>query len=201
MVDEYLSDYNESYQAAYFGEEILLNAGRTEEAYERYAFLRPFRMTGLATLSALRKRYPDISPERILNDLIDADPGNERRYFAAARKIGMVSLALEIAEKHNVEPKTLTTACKDYLEKDVELSLRFGCMALQRYADGYGYEPELPDIRRCYEFVCMAAERAGKRDEINRKLQQMAMNDKSKRKMVASVVHTQHPRNGGVSPV
>jgi hypothetical protein len=158
-------------------------------------------MTGLATLSALRKRYPDISPERILNDLIDADPGNERRYFAAARKIGMVSLALEIAEKHNVEPKTLTTACKDYLEKDVELSLRFGCMALQRYADGYGYEPELPDVLRCYEFVCMAAERAGKRDEINRKLQQMAMNDKSKRKMVASVVHTQHPRNGGVSPV
>jgi len=189
MVDEYLYDTYSPYQAVYLGEEILLNAGRIEEAYKRYALMMPFQTTGLATLSAIRKKYPKISPQRILNDLLNADTGNERRYFAAARKIGMIELALDIAEKYDVEPKTITTACKDYLEKDPDLSLKFGLMALQQYAGGYGYEPEYADVKKCYTLVCSAAEKAGKMDAILRKVQELANNDKSMRKLVSSVLN------------
>lgn len=189
MIDDNLYDSNSTYQAAYLGEEILFKAGRIEEAYKRYGLMLPFRTTGLATLSAIRKKYPKISPQRILNDLLEADPGNERRYFAAARKIGMIELAIEIAEKYDVEPKTLTTACKDYLENDPDLSLKFGIMALQRYADGYGYEPEYTDIKKCYDLVQNAADRANKTDEVNEKVQAMVERDKSMRRLVSSVVN------------
>lgn len=189
MIDDNLYDSNFTYQAACLGEEILLKAGRIEEAYKRYGLMLPFRSTGLATLSAIRKKYPKISPQRIISDLLEADPGNERRYFAAARKIGMIELAIEIAEKYDVEPKTLTTACKDYLEKDPDLSLKFGLMALQRYADGYGYEPEYSDVRKCYDFILQASNSAGKTDEVNQKVQVMVDRDKSMQRLVSSVVN------------
>ncbi|MBD3420941.1 MAG: hypothetical protein GF398_12550 [Chitinivibrionales bacterium] len=99
MIDDNLYDSNSTYQAADLGKEILFKAGRIEEAYKRYGLMLPFRTIGLATLSAIRKKYPRISPQRILNGILEADPGNERRYFAAARKIGMIELAIEIAEK------------------------------------------------------------------------------------------------------
>jgi hypothetical protein len=192
MLDEYLKDSNTLYQAAHLGEQLLIEAGRSEEAYKRYTLKLPFQTTGLATLSAIRKKYPAISPQRILSDLIDAEPGNERRYFAAARKIGMIELALEIAEKFNVEPKTLTTACKDYLEKDANLALRFGMMALQSYSSGYGYEPEYSDIQKCYDLVSMAAERVDKKKEISDCVDKMVQNDRSVKKLFTLAVRCRH---------
>jgi hypothetical protein len=52
----------------------------------------------------------------------------------------MIEIAIELAENGRVEPKTLLTASKDYLEKDPALSLRFCLTALKRYSEGYGYE-------------------------------------------------------------
>lgn len=190
VLDGYLyNQYTSPYAVARLGEELLIQNGRIEEAYRRYAFKTSYHATGLAMLSAMCKKYPKISPQRVLNDLIDADPGNERRYFAAARKIGMIELAIEIAEKYDVEPKTLTTASKDYAERDPDLALRFGLLALQRYADGFGYEPHYDDVQRCHDSVCAAAARAGKRDMVAEKLRILADNDKSIRKLVASAVH------------
>ncbi len=196
MIDQKLNDpYISRRKTVNLGEEILLKEGRVEEAYKKYGLMIPFEATGLATLSAIRKKYSTISPQRILSDLLDADPGNERRYFAAARKIGMVELAIELAEKFDVEPKTITTACKDYLEKDSELSLKFGMLALQKYTDGFGYEPEFGDIQKCHDLVCMAAERAGKKDETARNIEEMVRNDKSVRKLVTSVVNYRNSQN------
>ena len=191
IVDEYLyHPYTSPYLVARLGEELLIKSGRIEEAYRRYAFRIPFQTTGLATFNAIRKKYTKISPQRILSDLIDADPCNERRYFAAARKIGMIELAVEIAEKYDVEPKTLTTACKDYIEKDPDLSLRFGLLALIRYAEGRGYEPEYADVQKCYDFVLKAAENAGKKEEVAEQIKAIVDNDKSVRQLVALVVNS-----------
>lgn len=193
MIDQSLiNPYIPRRKTVNLGEGILLKAGRVEEAYKKYGLMLQFESTGLATLSAIRKRYPTISPQRILSDLINADAGNERRYFAAARKIGMIELAIELAEKFDVEPKTLTTACKDYLEKDPDLSLKFGMLALQKYTDGFGYEPEFGDIQKCHDLVCMAAERVGRKDEITKKIEELVRNDKSSRKLVTSVVNVRY---------
>lgn len=189
MVDECMGNpYTSPYAVARLGEELLMKHGRVEEAYKRYSLGMRFQTTGLATFNALRKKYSGIPPQRILTDLINADPGNERRYFAAARKIGMIELAIAIAEKYDVEPKTLTTASKEYVEKDPELSLRFGLLALQRYADGYGYEPELTDVLKCHEMVCLAAIHANKVDNVAEKVRVLAENDTSKGRLVAAAV-------------
>ncbi|MBD3420940.1 MAG: hypothetical protein GF398_12545 [Chitinivibrionales bacterium] len=92
-------------------------------------------------------------------------------------------------KKYDVEPKTLTTACKDYIEKSSDLSLKFGLMALQKYADGYGYEPEYSDVRKCYDYVLQAASNAGKTDDVNQKVQVMVERDKSMQPLVSSVVN------------
>lgn len=202
MVDEYMCDpYISPYAVARLGEELLMQSGRIEEAYRKYAFRLPFQTTGLATFTTIHKRYPKISPQRIINDLLANDPGNERRYFAAARKIGMIELAIEIAEKYDVEPKTLTTASKDYVEKDPDLSLRFGLLALQRYANGYGYEPEYADVQKCHDSVCTAAVNAGKKDEVTGKVRVLAENDKSVRKLVALVVGSGQKYRNTIVPV
>jgi hypothetical protein len=201
MLDNFLQDpYTSSYAAARVGEELLMKLGRTEEAYKRYAFKTDFHATGLATFSAIRKKYPGISPQRILNDLIDADPGNERRYFAAARKVGMIELAIEIAEKFDVEPKTLTTAGKDYVQKDPELSLRFGLLALERYADGHGYEPEFADVMKCHDIVCAAAANAGRSGEVAEKVKRLAEHDRSPDRLVAKTVNLRGGREDNIIP-
>ncbi|MDO5576333.1 MAG: hypothetical protein Q4F84_04585, partial [Fibrobacter sp.] len=190
MLDECMKNsYVSPYQAAYLGENLLLSNGRIEEAYQRYAFNMPFSRTGLATFSSICKKYPQISPQRILKDLIDYDEGNEKRYFAAARKIGMIDLAIEIAEKYDVEPKTLTTACKDYIAKEPNLSLQFGLMALERYANGFGYEPEFGDIRKCYELILIAAQKAGKEKEIAEQIKFFVDNDNSKNHILTLAVN------------
>ena len=52
-------------------EQMLHDAGRSDEAYARYAILANSAHTHIATFRAIAKRYPLIAPQRIL--------GRERR--------------------------------------------------------------------------------------------------------------------------
>lgn len=61
--------------------------------------------------------------------------------------------------------KKIFVVNKNYIDKDLDLSLLFVQIALQRYADGFGYEPEYTDVEKCYDIVCVAAVNGGKKDE------------------------------------
>ncbi len=50
-------------------EKILLDAGRDQEAYERYALTANQSSTGLATYRMIARKYPDHDPKQILLDL------------------------------------------------------------------------------------------------------------------------------------
>ena len=71
------------------GEEILLSSGMVEEAYRRYGLSANGRGTYLATYRAVAAKYPSKDPTTILEDLVRTTPGNEGKWFAAAKSVGL----------------------------------------------------------------------------------------------------------------
>lgn len=65
-------------------EEILLSAGRVDEAYERYGLVANQARTYLAWFRAVAKKYPHKKPSEILEALVAHTPDEEGKWFAAA---------------------------------------------------------------------------------------------------------------------
>jgi len=74
-------------------EKILLDLGRVDEAYEKYALTAKSSSTGLAAFRTIVKKYPGGDPKKILLDLA-ASSGEPGRWFAAAKDAGFLDLAL-----------------------------------------------------------------------------------------------------------
>ena len=91
-------------------EEILLSSGLYEEAYKNYGVIANLGMSNLATFRNIAKKYPMKDKVEILNDLIARTPGEEGKWFATAKELGLLDLALDLANKGPCEPKTLNRA-------------------------------------------------------------------------------------------
>ena len=141
-------------------EKILLDAGRTDEAYEKYALTANISSTGLATFRAIVRKYPRREPKKILLDLAESsgDPG---RWFAAAKDAGFLDLALEFANKGRTDPRTLSRASRDLLHEDARFCLQAGRLAMQRILEGYGYELTAGDVVDAYDRFLAAADKLG----------------------------------------
>jgi hypothetical protein len=141
-------------------ERILLDAGREEEAYRRYALSANVSSTGLATFRGIAKKYPGRDPEKILLALAAAsgDPG---RWFAAAKDAGFLDLALEFAGAGRTDPRTLSRASRDLLKKDARFSLKAGRLAIQGILAGHGYELTSADVSDACTHVMAAAQTLG----------------------------------------
>ena len=139
-------------------EKILLDHDREDEAYEKYALSANQSSTGVASFLAIRKKYPDRNPRMILSDLASrsGDPG---RWFAAAKDAEHLDLALEFACTGRTDPRTLSRASRDMLNKDAQFSLEIGRLALRRIVEGYGYELTDSDVlAACKHFLAAANE-------------------------------------------
>src|SRR5690606_36175737 len=66
-------------------EEVLLSSGLADEAYERYGLLANQAGTYAAWFRAVAKKYPHKKPAEILDDLVAHTPGEEGKWFAAAK--------------------------------------------------------------------------------------------------------------------
>jgi hypothetical protein len=134
-------------------EQILLDAGRVDEAYDRYALTANQANTGVATFRLIVKKYPQRDRKRILLDLAEAS-GDKGKWFAAAKSVGYLDLALEFAKSGNTDPRTLSRAARDLLDKDAVFSLRVGRLAVERILGGFGYEITYGDvIEACDRFL------------------------------------------------
>ena len=142
-------------------ERILLDLGRTDDAYRRYGLHAHRRGTHLATLRAIAKAYPSIPREQILTDLIALSPGEEGKWFASAKELKLYPLALELARKSPCDPKTLTRAARDYLEREPRFANEVGYAALYWLVCGHGYEITSIDVWNAYHATLNAAERLG----------------------------------------
>jgi hypothetical protein len=141
-------------------EKILLDAGRSDEAYEKYALTGNVSSTGLTTFRVIVKKYPHQEPKKILLDLA-VSSGEPGRWFAAAKNAGFLDLALEFANTGRTDPRTLIRASGDLLKKDSGFCLQVGRLAIQRILEGHGYELTIVDVIDAYQHLMAAADQLG----------------------------------------
>ncbi len=131
-------------------EEILLSAGATDDAYARYGLTANRGGTYLATFRAVAKKYRHKSAGEILSDLVTTTPGDEGKWFAAAKDSGLFREALALAERTPCDPRTLARAARDHGDDQPAFALSAGLLALYWLAQGYGYEITGADVRAAY---------------------------------------------------
>ena len=146
---------------AAFCEGVLLDAGFADEAYARYAVQATYATTNLATFKAIVKKYPHTPRETILRDLVASEPGNEGKWFAAAKDAGFFELAIELANRSPSDPRTLIRAARDFAAERPEFALAAGMTALRGIANGWGYDITDIDVLDAYAAVMAAADAAG----------------------------------------
>ena len=142
-------------------EELLLSSGQVDEAYQRYGLVANQAGTYLATFRAVAKKYPQKSASQILTDLVTSTPGDEGKWFAAAKDAGLYDEALVLATRTPCDPKTLARAARDFGEKEPAFATGAGLLSLHWLAHGYGYDITSADVWDAYRATIAAAERRG----------------------------------------
>ncbi len=146
-------------------EEILLSSGLVEEAYRRFGLEAGRSSTYLSWFKAVARRYPHKDPGEILADLAALTPGDEGKWFAAAKSAGLYDLALRLARKSPGDPRTLARAARDFRETEPDFAMEAGILSLLRFEEGLGYEVEEKEVREAFMFTLEAARRAGRENE------------------------------------
>jgi hypothetical protein len=155
-------------------EQILRSAGRLDEAYTRYGVRTGRGSTYLATFRSVAKKYPHKAPGEILQDLVRTTPGDEGKWFAAAKDAGLYKEALVLAGRTPCDPRTLARAARDYGEKQPGFALGAGLLALEWLLDGYGWDITSADAFSAYRATMAVAERHGKGAEVKERIRQLA---------------------------
>jgi len=168
-------------------EEILLSSGLVEEAYTRYGLQANRAGTYLATYRAVAKKYPHKKAADVLGDLVATTPGQEAKWFAAAKDIGLYDEALALAQMGPCDPRTLTRAARDLAERQPAFATSAGLLALERLAQGYGYDITGADVWAAYQHTMRAAELAGRSDQARQRIRQLAASE-SPAGFVASIL-------------
>jgi hypothetical protein len=155
-------------------EEVLLDSGLVEEAYARYAFeavadVMPY----VARFRALARRYPLKAPHDLLADVVAASPGEQGRWFATAKTVGLLDEAIRLANLTPCDPMTLARAARDFKEKNPRFALEASLAALRWIGAGYGYEIAPIDVARVRQCGSEAAELLGVGDEFARRVRSL----------------------------
>jgi hypothetical protein len=135
-----------------------------DEAYERYAFEANQAGTYLATFRAICKKYPGRTPDSILAKLVDHTPGEEGKWFAAAKDAKLYDLALDLARKSPVDHRTLMRAVEDFAESQPGFSVNCGLIALHWICADRAYEATMGEVRTIFDGIMKASEIAGCND-------------------------------------
>jgi len=155
-----------------FCERALLQAGRREEAYQKYGLIAEQATRYLDIFRRTAEKYPERDPRQILVDLIEAR-GAPGKWFAAAKDAGHLDVALQCARSGGVEPQTLIRAARDYVDKEPAFAAEVALCAIRALLSGRGYEPSPLEIRSAYNHLMVAAERIGQMDRANEVVEQL----------------------------
>jgi len=154
-------------------EEILLSSGLADEAYARYAIEANQGTTFLATFRSIAKKYPTKAPATILNDLVASTPGQEGKWFAAAKDAGLYDEAVALAQKTPCDPRTLTRAARDFGTSNPLFAVEAGLAALRWIAAGYGYEITGLDVLAAYSSTMEGAKNCNAADETEGRIREL----------------------------
>jgi hypothetical protein len=156
-----------------FCEGILLSSGRIEEAYRRYGLHAHRAGTYLATFRNVTKACPNVPRAQVLSDLIERSPGDEGKWFATAKELGMYEVALKLVRESPCDPKTLARAARDFAESEPTFAHGAGLAALQWLTRGHGYEITSIDVWGAYHSTLKAAEYLGTLNDTKTRIQQL----------------------------
>jgi hypothetical protein len=129
--------------------------------------------TYLATFRAVAHKYPHKSPSEILHDLAQTTPGDEGKWFAAAKEEGLYDEALELASASPCDPRTLTRAARDLAAQQPDFAIGAGLLALHWLAKGFGYEVTGSDVWAAFSSTVAAAECKGRAPEVRARIRQI----------------------------
>ncbi len=169
-------------------EEILLSSGLADEAYRRYGLQANEAGTYLAWFRAVAKRYPDKAAAEILGDLVASTPGEEGKWFAAAKSASLFDEAIVLAMRSPGSPQTLTRAARDFAEKNPSFALEAGMAALHWLVEGYGYEITSADVHDAYSHAMAAAENAGRAEETKQRIRELVSKETFGNRFVTKVL-------------
>ncbi|MDR3615942.1 MAG: hypothetical protein P4L53_20460 [Candidatus Obscuribacterales bacterium] len=173
---------------AAFCEQILLNVGRIEEAYEQYAISANRQTSNLTTFRTIKKKYSSIAPTRILQDLIANSPGEEGKWFATAKELKQFDLAIKLAATSPCDPRTLMRASRDYRESNPDFAVQAGLSALAWLFKGHGYEITNADILEAYDLAMNAAQAANKEAQTYERILEAVRSGLTEKNRVAQVL-------------
>lgn len=142
-------------------EEVLFTAGLVDEAYRRYGLTANRTGTYLAWFRAVAKKYPDKAASEILSNLVESTPGDEGKWFAAAKSAGLFDEAVRLAMRSPCDPRTLTRAARNFAEKNPAFATETGLAALHWLVQGCGYKITSVDVWAAYSSTIKAAEKNG----------------------------------------
>ena len=129
-------------------ERLLAEGGRPEDAYRQMIARRGAGNTWLARFRSVVKAFPDRQPRAILEDLLAVSPGEEGRWFTAARDLGDLALAAHLAERGPCDPRTLLRAADKARAESPEFARHCCVCALLAIGRGEGYDLEVHEVRQ-----------------------------------------------------
>lgn len=158
---------------ARFAEEQLLKTGRRAEAFEQYALLANQANSHLATFRSIAKKYPELSPEKLLDHLVASTPAAPGKWFATAKTLKQFDLATRCAWASPCDPKTLTRAARDHLARQPEFAMQCALAALHWVTQGHGYELSPSDVIDAHHLARQAATATGQLAHVDTTIRDM----------------------------
>jgi tetratricopeptide (TPR) repeat protein len=160
-------------------EEILLSSGLYDEAYRQYGLSANMGATNLSTFRNIAKKYPMKDKSEILQDLIKSTPGEEGKWFATAKSLSLLPLALKLTLQSPCDPKTLNRAARDYLDKEPRFALGVAMASLHWLSQGWGYEITGFDVRAALHYAIEAAQKLGLEEKVRKDIKKKVAQGKS----------------------
>ena len=148
-------------EAEQIAEALLLESGLRDQAWQDHGVAAAEDNSRVRWLKQLRERYPERSAEEVLDRLVETTPGQEGRWFAAARQAGMLTEAIALARSSPAEPATLQTALLKHAESDPTFAWDAGMLAIEGLIAGNAFDPEKIDVKGIRETLLGLAARHG----------------------------------------
>ncbi len=143
-----------------FCETVLIEQGRSDEAYRRFGLGAATGTTDLAIYRSLVRTYPDRDRRQLLLDLIETR-GDKGKWFAAAKDAGFLDIALECAALHNADPSTLVRAARDFCSKEPRFAATVALFAVKHLLAGGGYDPAVSETNEAIKHLFAASRQIG----------------------------------------
>ncbi|MCA9647306.1 MAG: hypothetical protein KC492_41740, partial [Myxococcales bacterium] len=169
-------------------EKVLIDAGRRDEAYSRFALRAGEASTYVAWFRVVRKKYPGRRPQGILADLVATTPDEPGKWFAAAKDAELFQEAIDLVQKSQADVRTLLRAAHDYADRQPWFAMEAGLAALKWMLEAPHFEITNTEIWNAYNATRVAANAADLRDEAMDRLRELLGRDSVRDRVVTRVL-------------